>query len=325
MAEQPEVIDHVSSDHSEARIAAIIVAFRPIQAQLTRLIGVLAQDRLLVYVMDNGGAREALTGLLEGYSAVRLIDMNGNRGIGAALNLGFQMARDAGVKYVVTFDQDSEPGLGLAARLVGAIENFTSRGMKVAAVGPRIIDLRTGRHIDYPFMRRYLGWPRAVTCTARTTDIETDFLITSGCLIPVSTFEAVGPFDAQLFVDCTDMEWCFRARALGYRLCGVCGIPMPHELGTGSDARVLGMTILGHGPARRYYYARNTVRLLKLRHVELGWKMHMLIGLIGRVALLPVAVAFAKGWQMQWFLMLRGILHGIVGVGGPLPLSRPGA
>jgi rhamnosyltransferase len=322
MDELAKSIDDVSHERSKTQLAAVVVAFQPVPSQLTRLVEALARDRVAVFVMDNGGAREALADTPTGNSVVRVIDMNGNRGIGEALNLGFQLAKDDGFAYVVTFDQDSEPPLGLAAALVRAVEDLVSRGVKVAAVGPRIVDLRGKHAVAYPFMRSRMGWPSKVTCDTKSTIVETDFLITSGCVTPLSIFQRVGAFDEQLFVDCTDMEWCFRARGLGYRLFGVCGTTMPHELGTGASARAFGMTILGHSPARRYYYARNTVRLMKLPHVELGWKIRMLVGLMGRVVLLPIAVAFAAGWRKDWSLLLTGIWDGIAGVGGPLPLNR---
>jgi rhamnosyltransferase len=297
-------------------VAAIVVAYRPVHAQIKKLIAVLAQDCAVVYVMDNGGGHDAIADTLRNVPSVRIVDMEGNRGIGAALNFGFQLAKTSGAKYVATFDQDSEPPLGLTAGLVNALEQLASSGVRVAAVGPRIVDLRNAKRFEYAFMRRQAGWPTAVRCSHGSAYVEADFLITSGCLISLSAFESVGPFDQTLFVDCTDMEWCFRARAIGYRLYGVCSATMPHELGSGASARALGITILGHSPIRRYYYARNTVRLLKLSHITIGWKTRMLLGLFARVLLLPIAVRFADGWTKDWHMLLRGAADGFAGRGG---------
>jgi rhamnosyltransferase len=90
---------------------------------------------------------------------------------------------------------------------------------------------------------------------------------------------------------------------------------MPHELGSGASARALGITILGHSPIRRYYYARNTVRLLKLSHIAMGWKTRMLLGLVARIVLLPFAVRFAGGWMKDWRMLLRGTADGVAGTG----------
>jgi rhamnosyltransferase len=317
--EKPDQTDSNGKDSSDPMgpgVAAVIVAFQPVAAQLNRLIGVLARDCRIVYVMDNGGGRDAVADTPRTHDTVRVVEMGGNEGIGQALTLGFQLAKAAGVKYVTTFDQDSEPQLGQTTRLVSAMERLISSGARVAAVGPRIVDVRNERQFEYPFMRRTSGWPTAVKCASGSEYVETDCLITSGCLIALAAYEVVGGFDSRLFVDYTDTEWCFRARASGYRLYGICAVTMCHELGTGVSSNILGMTVLGHSPIRRYYYARNTVRLLKLWHVTLGWKGRMLGGLIARVLLLPAATKFNTGWTQEWLMLARGIVDGIVGVGG---------
>lgn len=308
---------HASKGTSpKAGLAAVIVAFRPAAAQITRLIEVLAQDCETVLVMDNGGGRDAITAEWRSSPTLRLVEMGGNQGIGEALNRGFQLAKSEGARYVATFDQDSDPAPGLARDLAIAHELLVSRGIKVSAVGPKIVDVRNADRPDYPFMRRRFGWPTAVLCTRGREYLDVDFLITSGCLISTSVFEVVGGFAQALFVDCVDMEWCFRASSQGYRAYAICALTMHHEVGTGAKSGVLGMTVLGHSPARRYYYARNTILLLKRRYVAVGWKARMLLGLAGRTFLLPFAFGFANGWTADWLMLARGIADGIAGVGG---------
>jgi rhamnosyltransferase len=297
-------------------LAAVIVAFMPAAAQITRLIEVLAQDCETVLVLDNGGGRDAISAEQRGSPRLRIVDMGGNRGIGEALNRGFQLAKLQGAKYVATFDQDSDPAPGLARNLAVAYELLVSKGIKVSAVGPKIVDVRIADRPHYPFMRRRFGWPTAVLCTPGRDYLDVDFLITSGCLISTSIFEVVGQFAQALFVDCVDMEWCFRASSQGYRPYAICSLSMLHEVGTGVESGVLGMTVLGHSPARRYYYARNTVLLLKRRYVAIGWKARMLLGLAARTCLLPFAFGFANGWTADWLMLARGIADGIAGVGG---------
>jgi rhamnosyltransferase len=242
--------------------------------------------------------------------------MNGNQGIGAALNRGFRLASEAGIQYVMTFDQDSEPPPGLAARLVAAAQQLAARGVRVGAVGPRIVDTRHANQLEHPFMGRRLGWPTAIRCSSPAELVEADFLITSGCLVPLAAYQAVGGFDAELFVDFVDMEWCFRARAAGYSSFGTCAAVMLHELGLGGADAVLGMTVLSHSPVRRYYFARNTIRVLRLPHFAAGWKLRLLLSLIGRLVLLPVAMRFRRGWIQHWMMLGRGVLDGVARVGG---------
>jgi rhamnosyltransferase len=305
------------SNSTAAHIAAIIVAFRPERGQINRLIRTLVRECRIVYVMDNGGGQAAIAGELDSTQVVQVVDMNGNQGIGAALNRGFRLASEAGIHYVMTFDQDSEPPPGLAAKLVQAVQQLAERGVRVGAVGPRIVDVRHAPQFEYPFMRRRLGWPSANRCSSGAQLIEADFLITSGCLVPLAAYQAVGGFDAELFVDFIDMEWCFRARAAGYGSFGICGAIMPHELGLGGAEAAFGMTVINHSPVRRYYFARNTIRVLRLPHFAAGWKLRLLLSLIARLVLLPVAMRFRKGWTQHWLMLGRGVVDGVARVGGP--------
>jgi rhamnosyltransferase len=300
-----------------ATIAAIVVAFRPQRDQISRLIRILARECRIVYVMDNGGGRDAIAGELDSTPVVQVVDMNGNQGIGAALNRGFHLANEAGIHYVMTFDQDSEPPPGMAARLAEAAQQLAGRGVRVAAVGPRIVDTRQAKQLEHPFMRRRRGWPSAIRCNGPAELIEADFLITSGCLVPLAAYQAVGGFDADLFIDFVDMEWCFRARAAGYCSFGICGTVMTHELGLGEAGAAFGMTVLSHSPVRRYYFARNSIRVLRLSHFPAGWKLRLLLSLLGRLVLLPLAMRFRRGWTQHWLMLGRGVLDGMARVGGP--------
>lgn len=310
------------SAHAASRsIAAIVVAYGPDPLRLNRLLAALGRQCNAVYVIDNGGGREAITTASAFDGWLRIIDMRGNKGLGEALNHGFRLAAAAGFAYATTFDQDSEPAPGQVKALIGAFEDLASRGTKVGAVGPRIVDLRGPKPLEHCFVRRAAGWPSAFECSSEVNYVDTDFLITSGSVISMAAHAEVGPYDAGLFVDYTDMEWCFRALSRGYRLFGICAVTMSHDLSAGESPSAFGMTILSYGPTRRYYYARNVVHLLRMPHVPTGWKARLLLGLIGRVFLLPAALKFSRGWTRHWSLLGRGILDGVMGIGGAC--SRP--
>jgi rhamnosyltransferase len=317
VGEQGGAVRCRSADPATGRIAAIIVTFGPDELQINRLLRAVSLECEAVYVMDNGGGRDTIKVSPEIDATMQIVDMRGNRGIGEALNHGFRLAAAAGFDYVTTFDQDSEPTVGQITALIKAIEELGSMGRKVAAVGPCIVDLRAATRFEHPFMRRTIGWPKATYCTVGSKYIETDFLITSGSVISMAAYRGVGHYDPDLFVDYTDIEWCFRALTRGYRLFGICSVTMPHELSSGLAGTAFGVTILGYSPIRRYYYARNAVLLCGRSHVAIGWKARLLLGLIGRLLLLPVAVKFSAGWTKSWIMLTRGFIDGIRGISGP--------
>jgi rhamnosyltransferase len=301
-----------------SKVAAVIVAFQPDRERLKTLAKLLSEGCALIFVMDNGGARDAFAGPSASPSTLRLIDMGENRGVGAALNVGFRLAAEAGMDFVISFDQDSTPPLDLAATLVESLEKLQAAGTNIGAVGPRIVNLRNEQRDEHPFMQSSSGWPSSKLCSNDAEAIEVDYLMTSGCLIPVTTFRTVGPFNEEFFVDCVDMEWCFRARWTGFQIFGICSVSMGHELGSGANVTAFGITLLGHVPVRRYYYARNTMRLIGAPYVQLGWKIRLLLGLVARLILLPLSSAFRPGFGEHWRMLFQGTLHGARGKSGPL-------
>src|ERR1700730_8582910 len=102
---------------SPHKVAVIIVTYSPNIETLERLISVLIADRIYTVVVDNGGGR-AITPQQLVESGVKLVDLGGNQGIGAAINVGIAEARKAGATHVVTFDQDSNPSPGMVGILI---------------------------------------------------------------------------------------------------------------------------------------------------------------------------------------------------------------
>ena len=298
-----------------ADVCAVVVAYKPAPAQLVSLIRSLAAQCGDVLVIDNGGAAAICATEPDWPEQVACVAMAGNAGLGAALNRGFALARDRGARYVISFDQDSAPRTGTVSGLLHAHQTLTDKGQRVAAVGPRFVDDRYGGVGAFPFMRLVRGWPRAIGCSGGAEFVETDFLITSGCLVSLSAYETVGEFDVGMFVDCTDVEWGFRANSMGFKLYGVCSVTMRHELGLGESATILGLTILSYSPVRRYYQARATVRLLQLPHVPWAWKLRMSMGLMGRWIFLPFRRS-TLSWRGEWRMYGKGIWAGLRGVRG---------
>ncbi|RMD68156.1 MAG: glycosyltransferase, partial [Gammaproteobacteria bacterium] len=158
----------------------------------------------------------------------------------AAQNVGIRWCKRQGCRYVLFLDQDSIPHPSMVKGLLQALNRLVAQGQRIAAVGPRYRDPRTGA--TSRFIRFGWGRTRPVPCG---DIVPVDFLIASGMLVPMSTLEAVGGMDEGLAIDHVDTEWLLRARALGYRPYGVCAAWMEHQLGEGGT-RWLGRVIPRH-------------------------------------------------------------------------------
>jgi rhamnosyltransferase len=255
-----------SAPRSSTSVCAVLVTYRPdVEALHVAIAAVRPQVAALV-IVDNAsaGIDEALAG-----EDVAFLAQVSNVGLAHAQNLGIDWARANGHSHVLVLDQDSVPAPDMVDQLLAALQRLSSTH-RVAAVGPRFRDTR--EHRDAPFIKVAFPMSHKLWCDAANPDVECDFLISSGALIPLAVLDDVGGMDDGLFIDNVDMEWSFRVRARGYSLYGVCAAAMDHRLGD-SRQRVLGgaATVVTHGPARLYYIMRNRLTLYRLPQTPRVW------------------------------------------------------
>jgi rhamnosyltransferase len=307
-----------STESQPYKVAAIIVTYHPNIESLERLISVLSADEVLTIVVDNGGGRAALPQLLLDQS-LKLLDLGGNQGVGAAINAGIAEARKYCVTHVVTFDQDSRPSSGMVGNLVAEFDRQQRLGVKIGAVGPLFVDSRQNPPLVHPFIRLGVFGSGHHYCASDKDLIAVDTLITSGCLTSLEVLTEVGLMNEDYFVDYTDIEWSFRAKSRGFVLLGVCSAKMTHELGQGVSRSIFGLNLFEYSPSRRYYYARNTVAVARLRYVSIRWKVRLIVGLLLRCLTIHWAPRVeSKTLRMEGRMLLRGILDGLRGVRGSL-------
>ena len=234
-------------------VCAIIVTYHPdsgLAARLARLVHQVGE----VVVVDNGSTDEEMATLRAAAARAGLTLMfnHANLGIARALNVGVQHARAAGFSWALLLDQDTLVDDDMIEHLL--IAQASCRGGRpVAAVGSRYRDTK-GRSADL----------RRLDSSGEHWE-EVESVITSGCLLSLPAYEAIGPFRDDFFIDYVDTEYCFRARAAGYRVIETLRPLMSHTVGAPTAHKVLWKTTWtsNHSPDRRYYIARNNTVLLK--------------------------------------------------------------
>lgn len=297
-----------------APVAALVVGYKPELATLDALLLGLLAEVDTVFLLDNGGATGYLQELPGERARIRYIDMGGNQGLGAALNRGMHEARAAGLRYVITFDQDSAPPPGMAGALWRAMLARRQHDAQCIAVGPVFYDQReTGERL-FPVYREEGGRVRAVPVAPGAPMQAVDMLITSGMLVDSDAWAAGLHYEEGLMVDYTDTDWCFRARAAGRHLYVLPDQRMPHAVSDAAPVRVLGRHFLRYSPLRRYYYFRNTVYFLRQPYSRGPWRRRLLAGLLLRLAVnVFIDAQPVRGLRMS----LTGIAHGLRGRLGP--------
>lgn len=302
---------------STAETCAVIVSYHPEPAAIASLVDAVASQVGAVAVVDNasdGGWQAALALTLSAHGGA-LLGLSCNIGLAAAQNLGIDWARSHGYSHVLLLDQDSEPGEGMVASLLQALQVLAATN-RVGAVGPRFHDQREDR--DAPFVRIRFPLNRKLWCESATQHIACDFLISSGALIPLDVLDRVGPMDAGLFIDNVDLEWGFRARAQGYALYGVCAATMHHRLGDDRRALPFGSQVVVHGSLRLYYMMRNRLLLYRMPHTPRVWIAQDLPRVLAKLFLFGVLIG-PRPRNLR--CMLRGLWDGLRGRDGVCPAT----
>ena len=301
------------------RVFSVVVSYQPDAGVLRALLNALLAQTAGVLVVDNTPADdrrvETLCAALP-HDALRLIRLGENLGIARALNVGIDAALAAEATHVLLSDQDSLPAPDMVAGLLRAEFALTELGVRVGAVGPTFSDARTG--LTYPFhveIRGRMFYARIYTGDERSL-VETLTLITSGTLMAAATWKSVGPMMEDLFIDKVDVEWCHRARAVGFKLYGTAWATMAHRMGD----RLLRVWYFGwrqesaYSPLRTYYLMRNFVALCKLSYVPMRWKVRNSWYTVG-VAYCQVVYGNSRLAALR--MAARGLRDGLRGRMGP--------
>ncbi len=297
-----------------AHIWASIVIFKPDIERLTNLITRLLAQVEGVLIIDNSPeAPPDLRRLMgPGDTRVRYVPMPGNIGVAAGHNRGANIARDLGADFIILFDQDSLPAPDMVTRLLEAHWTLESQNLSIGGIGPHFHDPRDGA--EYPFIRLN-GW-RIQRVTAPDFDqvCRADYLITSGCLISLRTWETVGGLDEGFFIDYVDIEWGLRAKALGYQSFGAFDARMEHPLGD-APIRLFGGRFRAplHSPLRHYYHFRNAIQLYRRHYAPWRWSINDGLRLLLKLGFYSL---FAPQRLEHARMIAEGIRDGVRGYSG---------
>lgn len=302
----------------EAPVAAIVVTWRPDPAALAQVLERLRPQVEALIVVDNSesAAERGTVRELARRNGAAAIEVGYNSGIAHAQNLGIARALGGGAGAVLLCDDDSLPEADLVARLRAGMAAARAAGVRVAAVGPLVRDIRD-EAATLAFADTPLG-PRRAPPAAGGSPLAAAFLVASGCLIDAQALHEVGPMREDLFIDHVDLEWGLRARRAGWTLLVLTDVPLLHRLGERTlrlwplRRRVVHL----HAPVRNYYLVRNTVLLLRGALLSPGWRLGYLLWLARFIAFNALFVAPRRARATA---MLRGLRDGLRGRGGPAP------
>ena len=235
-------------------ICALFVTYHPDDGFTERLGKILVQvDR--VVVVDNGSNQKAQNILkkIADNKKVMLILNKTNLGVAKALNQGMEWIKENNYSFALTLDQDTIPCKDQVKYLLEVYMSY-SQNFEIGIVGSNYSDIDNDDLVRFNYDRqKYLQWKEKKT------------VITSGSLIPLSTFIKIGPFRDDFFIDHLDHEFCLRARSKGFKIIVALKPIMQHSIGQQTTHRFFFFKIktTNQSVERNYYGSRNHALLMR--------------------------------------------------------------
>ncbi|MGI9896043.1 rhamnosyltransferase [Vibrio natriegens] len=279
-------------------IFSVIVTYNPVLERLKTLASKLNDSNVIPIIVDNASINSIDLGC-------EVVSLSDNYGIAKAQNIGIEKAIKLGAKHIVFFDQDSSiPDSDFIKKLVSPIDEGSA-----TITAPIFVD--EARGFTYPIVNIDSNGGRTkIYPNVSDKPFFVNNVISSGTMVDVEVFKAVGVMKEELFIDYVDTEWCLRSATKGYKALVVPSAVMCHSIGDSSFS-LLGFNIPKHSPLRRYYRVRNSLYLLRQNHIpKLMAIREVLFSVIHQLLL----VLTSSGERVEYMkYLLEGLRDGVVG------------
>lgn len=293
-----------------AGVCAIVVTYNPDAASLECVRGIIEAAAHTV-IIDNRSA-ESCTGQLRKLTSARvtLVENPANTGVAAALNQGIRTAAALGYRWFLLFDQDTKIFSTTITDLVAALNECR------ADLGPKLGLL--GSNFFHGFVDGCTEEAKVPFCPGKRW-LAMDMVITSGTIMGLESFEAIGPFREELFIDHVDHEYCLRAQHNGFTVARTVWPLMVHRLGLLGNRRPWlafgGRKMVSmYSPLRRYYQIRNLIMLTREYEKEFPASIALLRKWTRREA--TRALKYEGSFFRNLISILLAVRHGRRGVTG---------
>jgi GT2 family glycosyltransferase len=205
--------------------------------------------RFEVVIVDNGSCDGSREFVKQAFPSARLIENLENRGFAKANNQGIEVSRG---RYVLSLNNDTIIKNGTLAGLVRFMQEHPDAG----ACGPKVLNqdgtFQRQCRRSFPtlfsslsyFLKLHKLFPRSecfgrYLMTHRDCEEGGEVDSVSGCCLMVrrEVIEKVGILDENFIMYGDDLDWCYRIKQAGWKVCYVPDVEIVH-LGGQSSRRL---------------------------------------------------------------------------------------
>ena len=173
-----------------------------------------AGDGLSVMVVDSAAAADWAA--LDSRGRIEVLQPSRNEGYAGGNNLALRAARERGAGFALLLNNDAEIDSDTLPNLLGCAE----QDPRIALVGGRLTAPDDPGHDAGSFGRVTYGPFLVAIGDGAPAGPARDVEWVSGCgvLVRLAALADIGLMDEDFFLYCEDIDWCTRARRLGYRV-----------------------------------------------------------------------------------------------------------
>jgi GT2 family glycosyltransferase len=274
---------------------SVIIASHNTRAFLERCLSEIGDDHEVI-VADSASTDGSQDLVRSNFPYVRLVELDTNRGYGAALNAGLA---HASAELVVLMNADAWPRPGA----IQSLAEFAERETHVGIVGPRLLNLDGTLQPSvrgFPTLWRlateylFLRWlaPSSRVLNAfygsrfdHRSRRDAEFLVGAVLLVRQRLVDDIGAFDVSFFMFNEEVDFCYRARAAGWSVVYWPGAEFVHAGGASTSQA---WTTMYHEQLRshlrflaKHHGGREAERARKLLVVAMRFRA-LVFGVVGR-------------------------------------------
>lgn len=293
---------------NQFKTTAIMVTYFPNNQIITKTLKSIMKQVSKLLIIDNtpnGSNVFKNHKLLDRKNNVKLITLNENVGIAKAQNIGIKRALEDKADFILLSDQDTFYPDNYIAKMLEAYSKIANKE-KVAAIVPDFAELNRGGERQ-GFVLFDSIFSKSIYPQSGCHEITQ--AIASGEIIPSEMFNYIGFMDEELFIDWVDFEWCWRARAKGYKIVGCADVVIEHFLG--DVVKKVGLKSYSiRSPIRDYYIIRNAIHLaLRSEYITFGMRLNILMKSVKYI--IGFTILGKPHWK-HFIYSLKGFYHGII-------------
>lgn len=258
-----------------------------------------------IVIIDNGSKNNEAEAIKQKYPEVHLIKNKENRGFTLAANQGIEFGLQKKADYILLLNNDTVVSPDFLSILV----DYSKKHENVGAVGPKMLYYNSNKiWFNGGMVYWWIGFNRHLERLKENSKsnvyfpLEVDYV--TGCcfLIKREVLKRVGKLDPIYITSYEDVDWCFRAKKLGYKNLVLPKAIIWHKVSAGWGEK--GTQRISRRQA--YYYSRNAI-IFARKHLSGIKKFVFLVAQF--TCRLWLNLILCKDNQTRW-QYLKGLIAG---------------